>query len=360
MYTPVATLPAGIANAATTYVQDDAKVGRRLSQPKEDFASDTAIDQSNADAAPLAVLQSDHATTLAPAEAHVSVQSPALAPTQVPVPVPRQALRPAQPQVHVPAHATSPNLGAMQIYFHGAISRGEAEETLRATGANFRYLFRAKNSTSIVLSVRYTAGGKHKVQHSMLSQAMSAQAGSNSTTVTYLLDGKAFNNIEAGASFADALKALVSVMVGRIGKQLYPVRDPTQADAANGGGSNAVGSYQNTSWESMMAFVSELPQMDRTDAEALLADKGIDGGFVLRVKTAQNIVVSCMVSPGKFQHHAVSLAETLGGQRAAWVHRGIEVEEQSLIEAARGILRDVHVMNTTWIGGGSGVFSSEA
>ena len=152
---------------------------------------------------------------------------------------------------------------------------------------------------------------------------------------------------------------MVSATAKRIGKQLYLVRNPNQADAANAG-NNAVGGYQNTSWECMDAFISDLPQMDRTHAEALLTAKGVDGGFILRVKTAQNVVVSCMVAPGKFEHKAISLAESLGGQSAAWVHRGIEVEERSLIEAARGILRDAHVMNATWIGGGSGVFSSDA
>ena len=327
VYTPAALLPtpsAEIATAATA-------------------TSGTTFDRSNTDAEPLSVLVS------APAP-------PAPAPAPAPVPAPREVPRQAPVPVHAPATTTSPNLGVMHIYFHGAIGRGEAEEILRATGANFRYLFRAKNSTSVVMSVRYTAGGKHKVQHSMMSQAMPAGL---TTTPTYLLDGKDFNDLEAGASFADALKAMVSATAKRIGKQLYPVRNPNQADAANAG-NNAVGGYQNTSWECMDAFISDLPQMDRTHAEALLTAKGVDGGFILRVKTAQNVVVSCMVAPGKFEHKAISLAESLGGQSAAWVHRGIEVEERSLIEAARGILRDAHVMNATWIGGGSGVFSSDA
>ena len=283
------------------------------------------------------------------------VPGPPPVPAQAPVPAPRQVPREAPTPIN--ATTTSPNLGVMQIYFHGAISRGEAEETLRATGANFRYLFRAKNSSSVVMSVRYTAEGKHKVQHSMMSQAVSA---GSTTATTYLLDGKAFNAAGSNAPFEDALKELVSATAKRIGKQLYPVRDPNQADTANAAGSNAVGAYQNTSWEVMASFLSELPLMDRPDAEQMLEGKGVDGGFMLRRKAAQNVVITCMVSSGTFQHHAVTLAETLGGQSAAWIHRGKAVEEQSLIEAGKAILRDNHVQTPTWVGAGSGVFSSEA
>lgn len=247
--------------------------------------------------------------------------------------------------------ATALDLGEMKVYYHGAINRTVAEERLRAAGASFRYLFRAKNNSSVVMSVRYTEDGKHRVQHSMLSEVVL-----EGSERQYMLDSKPFDESGACLSLSDALRTLVELTSKRVGKVIYPVRDPIQLGSSNGAG----GAYQNTSWETMSAFVSELPQMDRADAENMLEGKSIDGGFMLRLKAAQNVVVTCMVSSGTFQHHAVSLAETASGQSAAWVYRGKAVEEQSLVEAARCILRDNHIQTPTWVGAGSGVFSSEA
>ena len=50
--------------------------------------------------------------------------------------------------------------------------------------------------------------------------------------------------------------------------------------------------YVNTSFEMMAAFLSELPAMERTQAETVLAGHAIDGGFLLRKKDTVRVVVS--------------------------------------------------------------------
>jgi hypothetical protein len=63
--------------------------------------------------------------------------------------------------------------------------------------------------------------------------------------------------------------------------------------------------------------------------------------------------VSCMVSRGKYEHQVISLVEDPDQKGAKWVHKGNGLPDIALVEAAAGVLRDVHVSAPAWLGGNS-------
>lgn len=108
--------------------------------------------------------------------------------------------------------------------------------------------------------------------------------------------------------------------------------------------------YQNTTYEAMSAFLSDLPVLDRSGAEKVLREDGVDGTFVLRRKagTDSTGVVSCL-SRGKIEHHILNLKENREKNGAVWVSKQTALDEISMVEAASGLLLDKHVRHPKWL-----------
>ena len=164
----------------------------------------------------------------------------------------------------------------------------QAEAKLREAGT-WRYLLRSKpeqssvgNTASTVISYRHGADGK-KMTHSQLSRSQEG---------VYMLNNNPITGVtEHGAkiSYPTAISTVLGLLVKQVGKQLFPVRSAAsfESDTMDFGKG-----YVNTSFEMMAAFLSELPAIERTQAETVLAGHAIDGGFILRKKDAVRVVVS--------------------------------------------------------------------
>jgi hypothetical protein len=235
-----------------------------------------------------------------------------------------------------PAHGSAPpvpssggkHLLNRDVNHHGDIARDLAEKRLRSAG-KFRYLLREKSDGSGVVLSYF---GASKIAHSRIIEAGG----------TYTMDGKSLGT--AGMSQSEAIAAGVESVSRRVGKPIFPVRDPSVGINLETAFVDMENGYVNTSWEVMAAALSELPVMERTEAEAQLATRGIDGGFLLRQKgdEGDKAAISCL-SCGKYEHHIMTLVEEIGS--AKWTHHSKARPETALLEAAYGILREKLVPN---------------
>lgn len=103
--------------------------------------------------------------------------------------------------------------------------------------------------------------------------------------------------------------------------------------------------YVNTSYEVMAAMQSELPTMDRFEAERKLAAENVAGAFILRRKMdeADVVSISCLSSKGRAEHFKMPLLEDSDKRGAHWMHRAKPLPELAMVEAAIGLLRDKQV-----------------
>lgn len=166
------------------------------------------------------------------------------------------------------------------------------------------------------------------------------------------------------ASFLEAVAAVLGAIAAKAGvEELTPVWPPPAATGGiAGGGGAGVGAaaaaganvndhaYQNTTYEAMSAFLSDLPVLDRSGAEKVLREDGVDGTFVLRRKAGTDSagVVSCL-SRGKIEHHILNLKENREKNGAVWVSKQTALDEISMVEAASGLLLDKHVRHPKWL-----------
>ena len=97
--------------------------------------------------------------------------------------------------------------------------------------------------------------------------------------------------------------------------------------------------------------MSELPMMDRFEAEQSLGAAGTDGGYLLRRQAGddEKVCISC-VTKGKYEHYVMVLVERPDKSGAQWLHRSQPLPEISMLEAAVGLLNDKQVPNMQYIG----------
>ena len=147
-----------------------------------------------------------------------------------------------------------------------------------------------------------------------------------------------------------AITAAVCNLSKRVGNPMFPVRDPTVGINAETAFVNMEQGYVNTSWEVMAAALSELPVMDRLEAESKLAARGIDGGFLLRQKgdEADKAAISCL-HDGAYEHHIMALVEDADKSGAKWVHNKQPRAETAMVEASISILLEHHVTNPVFL-----------
>ena len=262
---------------------------------------------------------------------------------------------------------------------HGPLRRSEAERRLAAVTPNkHRYLVRTKrggntgdgatplsfDGLSMILS--YTLSGTAQTQHVLITQP---------TRGTFLANTKAIRppksrSLKGAAqpisTFPEATAAVLGALAAKGGghtlKPVWPSggggtdasTDSTMASLSrmSGWGSSlkktaSVG-YQNTTYEALSAFLSELRAIDRQTAEKMLLDNNTDGRFILRRKTDTTAVISCL-SRGKIEHHIIKLTENRDKNGASWSHKQTKLGEISMVEAAKGVLLDAHVRNPVWL-----------
>jgi hypothetical protein len=133
--------------------------------------------------------------------------------------------------------------------------------------------------------ISYLAGAEFK--HSRVTRT---------TEGAYMLDNKPLT-AATSPTLPEAVTAAVGVISARVGKPIFPVRNPA-AMQSGGPAGNPSNGYVNTSYEVMAAALSELPVMDRFQAERKVGEAGTDGGFLLRQQTGgptdDKVVISCL------------------------------------------------------------------
>jgi hypothetical protein len=111
-----------------------------------------------------------------------------------------------------------------------------------------------------------------------------------------MLDNKPLT-AATSSTLPDAVTTAVGVISARVGKSMFPVRKPAAMQSGVPAGNPSIG-YVNTSYEVMAAALSELPVMDRFEAERKVGEVGADGGFLLRQQTGgpadDKVVISCL------------------------------------------------------------------
>jgi hypothetical protein len=188
-------------------------------------------------------------------------------------PPPLAARSPTFSEASPPPLPTSarPEAAYDPVFHHGAVSRQVAEERLVAVG-RWRYLLRASGDATVF---SYTASTLKPVGHLKISN----EGG------TFLVNGQPSPSVVSGMSLDDVVQVVREEACVQVGKQLFPVRDPSKPTGLENSDDIVLsdeGEYVNTSWNVMAAFLSELPATDRPTAEGQLSDRGIDGGFLLR------------------------------------------------------------------------------
>lgn len=224
---------------------------------------------------------------------------------------------------------------------HGNIDRAVAEQRLRAAGT-FRYLLREKSGGGDGTVVSYIASGT-TCKHSRITRSTDGSA--------YHLDNKPLTAASPQATMQDAVAAAVAVIASRLGAAVSldlvcaPPLDGTPGRTM----SNNTG-YVNTRYEVMAAILSELPIIDRFQAEQKLGAAGIDGGFLLRQKKSgeEKVVISCLTK-GTCEHYVMGLVEASDKLGATWVHKSERLPEITMLEAAIGLLNDKQVPNAQCI-----------
>lgn len=229
------------------------------------------------------------------------------------------------------------------VFYHGAVTRTVAEERLKESG-RYRFLLRTSNGSTVL---SYTAGNLRDLVHLKISE--DAEKG------TFMINGTPIAASKSvGMTFAGAIDAVLSEAAIKLGKKLFPVRNPAlgPGDGAAHAEMDERG-YVNTSWATMARYLGELPATDRGEAEKQLKDRGIDGGFLLRQNgepSAYKASVSCY-SGGKFEHCIISLVEDPDKKGAKWVFQGIPQDEVTMLEVATRILKeDKLIPNACWVG----------
>lgn len=180
---------------------------------------------------------------------------------------------------------------ARSVNHHGDIERTLAERRLKTAG-RCRYLLRNKTGCGNGGVVVSYVGTNGKCAHSQITavDGMFFQ-----DKIPLLTSGGGCGGGELGGAAPSTLSAAIDaalvVIQTRVKKPMYPVRDPT-AKHNNGGrldpATTHASGYVNTTYEVMAAAASELPVMDRFEAEQKLATC-VDGGFILRRKADEAV-----------------------------------------------------------------------
>jgi len=217
------------------------------------------------------------------------------------------------------------------VNHHGDIERTLAERRLKTAG-RCRYLLRNKTGSGNGGLVVSYVGTNGKCTHSPITEVGG----------TFFRDDKPLATATTPPTLSAAIDAALVVVRTRVGKPIFPVRDP----AASVQSFNIASGYVNTTYEVMAAAASELPVMDRFEAEQKLIAAKVEDGFILRHNADEDDIVSIScTSKGSFEHYKMSLFEDAKLGSASWVYKTVLLPEVSMIEAAIGLLHDKQIPN---------------